>query len=91
MLAINSCISQSIQKTPYEMVFGQSVRHDQEFWKEIHKQSTENSINSNSISNEENIFDLFDENNDNNQCSVKLETCISHQIFLLEFECGIYL
>ena len=44
MLAINNCISQSTQKTPYEMVFGQPVRNDHDFWMELHKQSTNNSI-----------------------------------------------
>ncbi|CAF5016543.1 unnamed protein product, partial [Rotaria magnacalcarata] len=31
MLAINNCVSQSTQKTPYEMVFGQSVHTNDEF------------------------------------------------------------
>jgi glucose-6-phosphate isomerase len=44
MLAINNCISQSTQKTPYEMVFGQPARNDHDFWIELHKQSTNNSI-----------------------------------------------
>ena len=44
MLAMNNCVSQSTQKTPYEMVFGQSVRNNHDFWQEIHKQSTKNLI-----------------------------------------------
>jgi len=44
MLAINNCISQSTQKTPYEMVFGQPASNDHDFWMELHKQSTNNSI-----------------------------------------------
>ena len=44
MLAINNCISQSTKKTPYEMVFGQPARNDHDFWIELHKQSSINSI-----------------------------------------------
>lgn len=40
MLAMNNCISQSTKKTPYEMVFGQPVRNDHDFWFELHKQSS---------------------------------------------------
>ena len=43
MLAINNCVSQSTQKTPYEMVFGQPTRNDHDFWMQLHKQSTNNS------------------------------------------------
>ncbi|CAM4836734.1 unnamed protein product, partial [Rotaria magnacalcarata] len=42
MLAINNCVSQSTQKTPYEMVFGQSVHTNDEFWSELHKQYSNN-------------------------------------------------
>ncbi|CAF2185727.1 unnamed protein product [Rotaria magnacalcarata] len=38
MLAINNCVSQSTQNAPYEMVFGQSVHTNDEFWLEVHKQ-----------------------------------------------------
>lgn len=44
MLAINNCVSQSTQKTPYEMVFGQPPRNDHEFWLELHKQYSNNLI-----------------------------------------------
>lgn len=44
MLAMNNCISQSTKKTPYEMVFGQPIRNDHDFWYELHKQSSNDSI-----------------------------------------------
>jgi hypothetical protein len=44
MLAINNCVAQSTQKTPYEIVFGQPARHDHDFWLELHKQSGNKSI-----------------------------------------------
>lgn len=44
MLAINNCVSQSTQKTPYEMVFGQPVHSNDEYWLEMHKQSSNNLI-----------------------------------------------
>jgi hypothetical protein len=44
MLAMNNCVSQSTQKTPYEMVFGQCVRNDHDFWQELNKQSKNTSI-----------------------------------------------
>lgn len=44
MLAINNCVSQSTQKTAYEMVFGQPTRNDHEFWLELHKQFSNNLI-----------------------------------------------
>lgn len=63
MLAMNNSISQSIKKTAYEMVFGQALRIDHDFWQEIHKQSKNSTI-----VNEEDIdesilngFDLFNE------------------------------
>jgi hypothetical protein len=59
MLAMNNCISQSTQKTPYEMVFGQSVRNNHDFWQELHKQS-ENTL----ILNEEDIDEsIIDDSN----------------------------
>ncbi|CAF1176410.1 unnamed protein product [Rotaria sordida] len=50
MLAISSCRSQSTKKTPYEMVFGQRVRSDHDFWLQIHQQ-----MNNKSIINEEEL------------------------------------
>lgn len=44
MLAINNSVSQTTQKTPYEMVFGQSARHDHDFWIQLHKQYSNNLI-----------------------------------------------
>ncbi|CAF4874605.1 unnamed protein product, partial [Rotaria socialis] len=44
MLAINYCVSQSTQNTPCEMVFGQSVHTNDEFWLELHKQYSNNLI-----------------------------------------------
>ncbi|CAM4847562.1 unnamed protein product [Rotaria magnacalcarata] len=44
MLAMNNCISQSTKKTPYEMVFGQSVRNDHDFWLQLHQQSINKTI-----------------------------------------------
>ncbi|CAF4522228.1 unnamed protein product [Rotaria magnacalcarata] len=44
MLAMNNSISQSTKKTPYEMVFGQSIRHDHEFWHQLHAQSSNESV-----------------------------------------------
>jgi hypothetical protein len=40
MLATNNCVSQTTKKTPYEMVFGQSLRSDHDFWNEVYKQSS---------------------------------------------------
>jgi len=44
MLALNNCVAQSTQKTPYEMVFGQPTRLDHEFWLQIHSNSKDGSI-----------------------------------------------
>ncbi|CAM4828642.1 unnamed protein product, partial [Rotaria magnacalcarata] len=44
MLAINNCIPQSTKKTPYELVFGQRVRNDHDFWIQIYEQSNNKSI-----------------------------------------------
>ncbi|CAF4917726.1 unnamed protein product, partial [Rotaria magnacalcarata] len=44
MLAMNNSMSQSTKKTAYEMVFGQALRIDHDFWQEIHKQSKNSSI-----------------------------------------------
>ncbi|CAF4967812.1 unnamed protein product, partial [Rotaria socialis] len=44
MLAMNNCISQSTKKTPYEMVFGQPVRNDHDFWLQLHQQSINKTI-----------------------------------------------
>lgn len=46
MLAINSCVSQSTQKTPYEMVFGQPARSNHDFWLELNaNHSNDSTIN----------------------------------------------
>ncbi|CAF4361304.1 unnamed protein product, partial [Adineta steineri] len=73
MLAINNSISQNTKKSPYEMVFGQTLRIDHDFWEEIQKHS-KNSI----IINEEEIdesiineFNLFNE-----PLATKNSTCI---------------
>ncbi|CAF1687327.1 unnamed protein product, partial [Adineta ricciae] len=58
MLAINNCISQSTKKTPYEMVFGQPLKIDHEFWLELHRTSTTDE----SVINEEDLSDSFLEN-----------------------------
>lgn len=55
MLAINNCTSQTTKKTPYEMVLGQSIRIDHEFWLNLHKESSTND----SIINEEDLPDSF--------------------------------
>ena len=63
MLAMNNSMSQATKKTAYEMVFGQALRIDHDFWQEIHKQSKNCSV-----INEEEIdesilidFNLFNE------------------------------
>ena len=61
MFAINCCVSQSTQKTPYEMVFGQAPRQNETFWQEIHRQAMDTSINYDNSVHEENICDLFDD------------------------------
>ncbi|CAF4131102.1 unnamed protein product, partial [Adineta steineri] len=73
MLAINNSISFSTKKSPYEMVFGQTLRIDHDLCEEIQKQS-KNSI----IINEEEIdesiineFNLF-----NGPLATKNSTCI---------------
>lgn len=44
MLSINNCVAQSTKKTPYEMVFGQPTRHDHDFWLQLNKQYSNDSI-----------------------------------------------
>jgi hypothetical protein len=44
MLAMNNCVSQSTRKTAYEMVFGQPVRNDHDFWIELHNQAIDKTI-----------------------------------------------
>jgi hypothetical protein len=58
MLAMNNSISQSTKKTAYEMVFGQALRNDHDFWQEIHKQS-ENNLIVNEEEIDESIVDDF--------------------------------
>ncbi|CAF4391972.1 unnamed protein product [Rotaria magnacalcarata] len=73
MLAMNNSMSQSTKKTAYEMVFGQALRIDHDFWQEIHKQSKNSSI----VNEEEidesivNDFNLFNESSTAND-----STCI---------------
>ncbi|CAF1532838.1 unnamed protein product [Adineta ricciae] len=55
MLAINNCTPQSTKKTRDEVVFGQSLKIDHEFWLELHKTSA----TSDSIINEEELADSF--------------------------------
>lgn len=59
MLAINSSVSQNTQKTPYELVFGQPPRHNQEFWENIHEQVQTRSTNTRSVIDEDDILLLF--------------------------------
>jgi hypothetical protein len=61
MLAINTSISQNTQKTPYELVFGQPPRHNQEFWENVHKQIQARSTNPDSVIDEDDILSLFNE------------------------------
>jgi hypothetical protein len=70
MLAMNNCISQSTQKTPYEMVFGQSVRSDHNFWQQLHKESTNTSI----VNEEEIVESIADDLNLLNElvCKIKI-------------------
>ena len=44
MLTISNCVSQSTQKSPYEMVFSRPVHNNDEFWLELHKQLSNNFI-----------------------------------------------
>lgn len=59
MLAINTSVSQNTQKTPYELVFGQPPRHNQEFWETIHRQVQTRSAIPDSLIDEDNILPLF--------------------------------
>ena len=61
MLAINTSVSKNTQKTPYELVFGQPPRHDQEFWQSILNQTLVSSSNIDSIINEEDIIAIDEE------------------------------
>ena len=75
---MNNSISQSTKKTAYEMVFGQSLRIDHDFWQEIHKQSKHTSI----LNEEEidqsivNDFDLF------NEPVCRINICLCQSCFL---------
>ena len=70
---MNNSMSQTTKKTAYEMVFGQALRINHDFWQEIYKQS-KNSL----ILNEEEIdesilnsFDLFNEP----VCRINIRLC----------------
>ena len=83
MLAINTSISQNTQKNPYELVFGQPPRHNQEFWENIHKQSQTRSMNPDSVIDEDDILLLFNEQENPLDSSVCSLLCISCLIFFL--------
>lgn len=61
MFSINSSVSQNTKKTPYEMVFGQSPRHDEVFWKEVFEQAANQSETLNNTVDEETISHLMDD------------------------------
>lgn len=61
MLAINTSVSKNTQKTPYELVFGQPPRHNQEFWHSILNQTQLSSSDINAIINEEDIIAIDEE------------------------------
>ena len=63
MLAMNNSMSQATKKTAYEMVFGQALRIDHDFWQEIHKQSKNCSVINEEEINESILtdFNLFNE------------------------------
>ena len=61
MLAINTSVSKNTQKTPYEFVFGQPPRHDQEFWHSILNQTQLSSSDIDAIINEEDIIAIDEE------------------------------
>ena len=63
MLAMNTSECQVTQKTPYELVFGQPPRHDQDFWENIHTQVRAHSTHVDGVIDEEDIDNLFDEIN----------------------------
>ncbi|CAF4813057.1 unnamed protein product, partial [Rotaria magnacalcarata] len=73
MSAMNNSMSQSTKKPAYEMVFGQALRIDHDFWQEIHTQPKNSSI----VNEEEidesivNDFNLFNESS-----TAKDSTCI---------------
>ncbi|CAF3436338.1 unnamed protein product [Rotaria socialis] len=73
MLAMNNSMSQATKKTAYEMVFGQALRIDHDFWQEIYKQSKNCSV-----INEEEIDEsiLIDFNLFNEPSTTKDSTCI---------------
>ncbi|CAF1377457.1 unnamed protein product, partial [Didymodactylos carnosus] len=54
MLAINTSIAKTMKKTPFEMVFCQQPRSDEDFWKCIQQQMKENDANNSAISDIEN-------------------------------------
>ena len=61
MLAMNTSVSQNTKKTPYELVFGQPPRHNQEFWENIHQQIQTRSTIPDSVIDEDDILPLFNE------------------------------
>ncbi|CAF1157431.1 unnamed protein product [Didymodactylos carnosus] len=50
MLAINTSIAKTTKKTPFEMVFGQQPRSDEDFWKRIQQKMKKNDDNNSAIS-----------------------------------------
>lgn len=63
MLAMNTSECRITHRTPYELVFGQLSRHDQEFWEHIHNQIHAHSTNVHEMVDEEDIDNLFGETN----------------------------
>lgn len=45
MLSINNATAQSTKKTPYEMVFGQQLRHNHTVWETIYHSKPDSIIN----------------------------------------------
>jgi hypothetical protein len=79
MLAINNCVSQSTQKTPYEMVFGQPARNDHDFWLELHKQP-----NNNSILNEEDLPDSISKVFNSTDDTVRIKKILFFLLFFFK-------
>ncbi|CAF1292393.1 unnamed protein product [Rotaria sordida] len=79
MLSINNCVSQSAQKTPYEMVFGQPTRSDHDFWQQLNKQ-----YSNNLVVNEEDlpqsIANMISSNDDESTINQSTDVCSSSTI-----------
>lgn len=72
MLSMNKSIAQSTQKSPYEMVYGQTTQHDDVFWKEIVKQASAKLTDPNAPIDEEALSLIFKENENNDEKSVSV-------------------